>query len=251
MLLKIKHQFIKIIILSLACTSLFTACASKNKDLVPDKKPSELYTAAEEAMSVENYAKAREYLEAIDSRYPFGPFAHQVQLNLIYNYYKDRENDLALAEIDRFISLNPSDENLDYVFYMRGLTNIQKGTDRFLDILRIDKYDRDVSFFEQAFEDLRKVAASYPNSLYAADAQLRMVYIRNLLSRHELKIAKFYHKKGAYISSARRCQNIITKFSDTDEIEEAIYLLADNFEKLNLPKEANETRKFADLNFNK
>ncbi len=251
MLSHITTKFLSLVLVTATALVLSTACASKNKDIIPDKKPNELYSAAEQAMSIENYSKAREYLEAIDSRYPFGPYAHQVQLNLIYSYYKDRENDLAMAEIDRFISLNPSDSHLDYVLYMRGLTNMQKGTDRFLEVLRIDKYDRDISFFEQAFEDFRRVVNNYPNSLYVADAQLRMIYIRNLLSRHELKIAKFYYKKQAYLSSARRCQNILTKFRDSEETENALDLLAKNYEHLNLPAEAEEIRKMSTMNFGK
>ena len=78
-----------------------SACSSVNKDVIPDKEPEELYMKAYESLAEENYGKAKEYLEAIDSRYPFGPYAHQVQMDLIYTYYKDREDDLAIAEIDK------------------------------------------------------------------------------------------------------------------------------------------------------
>lgn len=228
---------------------MMTGCSSKNRDIVPDKQPYELYIDAYKAMANENYNTARLNLEAIDSRYPFGPYAHQVQLNLIYTYYKDRENELAIAEIDKFIRLNPSDEHIDYVLYMRGLTNQQKATDRLLDLIRVDNSNRDVSFFEAAFKDFSRLYTSYPNSLYAADAYARMVYIRSVLAKHELAIAKYYYKKQAYISSARHCQKLILTYQGTDETKDAMQYLIKSYQHLNLTEAAAHTQRMYDLNF--
>jgi outer membrane protein assembly factor BamD len=239
------------IVISLISLCLFiTSCSSKNKDLVPDKSPDELYISAYDALSKEDYTLAKEYLEAIDSRYPFGPYAHQVQLNLIYTYYKERENDLALAEIDKFIRLNPSDEHIDYLLYIRGLTNIQKSTDRMLDLIRIDRYDRDTSYMEQAYGDFNKLCNMYPKSLFIADAISRMIHIRNMLAKHELAVAKYYYKRQAYISTARRCQKILQLYKDSEQLEEALHLLADSYEHLNLIEPAQKTRQLINLNFN-
>ncbi len=245
---------LKQVFLLLCCvviSVMSVGCSSKNKDIVPDKTPVELFDSANQAMASENFSTARDYLESIDSRYPFGPYAHQVQLNLIYTYYKERENDLALAEIDKFIRLNPSDPNIDYLYYMRGLTLMQKGTDRMLQFLYIDTYDRDNTDYEQAFAEFKKVATVYPKSLYVADSIARMIYIRNAIARHELDIAKFYYKRQAYISSARRCQKIVTLFKDTDEVEDALKLLRKNYQHLNLTEAENNTQRLLDLNFAK
>ncbi|WP_019000918.1 outer membrane protein assembly factor BamD [Succinimonas amylolytica] len=225
-----------------------SACSSVNKDVIPDKEPEELYMKAYESLAEENYGKAKEYLEAIDSRYPFGPYAHQVQMDLIYTYYKDREDDLAIAEIDKFLRLNPQDSNIDYVLYMRGLTNMQKATNRMLNLLFIDTYDRDVSNLEQAFSDFRLLIAKYPKSMYAADSYARMVYIRNTLARHEYDVADFYYRKGAYLSSARRCQNILKSFRDTDTLEDALTLLEKDYLALKLPDLADRTKQFKKMN---
>lgn len=235
--------------IALAITT-FTGCSSKNQDSVPDKQPEELYMQAYESLAEENYSSAKDYLEAIDSRYPFGPFAHQVQLDLIYTYYKDRDNDLAIAEIDRFIRLNPTDDNIDWVLYIRGLTNMQATTDRVLDLIHIDRFDRDISQMETAFKDFKTVVESYPNSMYAADARSRMVHIKNMISKHELAIANFYYKKEAYISSARRCQKILTDYKDTEQLEDALKLLADDYHALKLTAMENNVRDMIKLNFN-
>ncbi len=243
---------IKKVILALSVVTLCVAgvgCSTKNQDVVPDQRPEELYSKAAIAMSQENFQTARDHLEALDSRYPFGPYAHQVQLDLIYTYYKERENDLALAEIDKFIRLNPADEHIDYLLYMRGLTNIQKGTDRFLDFFHIDRYDRDTSYYEEAFNDFNRLVKSYPNSLYVPDARARMVFIKNQISRHEYDIAMFYHRKGAYLSSARHCQKIIAMFKDSEQLEDAMRLLVKNYDALGLNDMKERATKLLNVNF--
>lgn len=236
-------------IIASICTLFLFGCGTRNMDFIPDKTPDELYIEANKALYDDNFSKAIEYLEAIHNRYPFGPYAHQVQLNLIYSYYKDRENELALAEINNFIHMNPADEHIDYVYFMRGLTHMQMGTDRLLDILRIDNDERDSNHFELAFFDFRKIYTEYPKSLYAADAYARMVHIQDLLSKHELAIAKFYYKKGAYISSARRCQKILLNYRDSEQIEETLDILAKSYKKLNLNHEYQQIKDFKELNF--
>ncbi|MCV5335034.1 outer membrane protein assembly factor BamD, partial [Escherichia coli] len=71
-----------------------------------------------------NWLSAIEKLEALDSRYPFGAYSEQVQLDLIYAYYKNDDLALGLATISRFMRLNPTHEKMDWVFYMRGLSHM-------------------------------------------------------------------------------------------------------------------------------
>ena len=59
-------------------------------------------------MATGDFGVARRYLEALDSRYPFGDLSAQVQLDLIYVYYKERQSDLASAQIARFIRFKPN-----------------------------------------------------------------------------------------------------------------------------------------------
>ena len=75
-----------------------------------------MYESAQDQMSLGNFTQAEEELSNINSRYPFGPFAHQVQLDLIYLNYKLDNTEKALAAIDRFISLNPNHKDVDYAY---------------------------------------------------------------------------------------------------------------------------------------
>ena len=84
--------------------ALVAGCSSTDKEKVPDEPPEKLFQQAQEKLDNSDYTKAIELLEALDSRYPFGAYSAQVQLDLIYAYYKDSDTAHAIANIDRFLA---------------------------------------------------------------------------------------------------------------------------------------------------
>ena len=86
---------------------ILTGCSS-SEEALPDIPPSELYTQAQSYLKEGSWDSAIERLEALDSRYPFGAYSEQTQLNLIYAYYKSDDLALTLATISRFYRLNPN-----------------------------------------------------------------------------------------------------------------------------------------------
>ena len=77
----------------------------------------------------------------------------QVQLDLIYTYYKRDETALALANINRFMRLNPTHQDLDYLYYMRGLTYMESDQQFFQNLFGIDSFNRDPTNSHKAFKD--------------------------------------------------------------------------------------------------
>lgn len=228
-------------ILRLLTTSAFiifftVGCSSKKNDQpkVDDKPPIELYSDASEALASANYEKAIEVLEALDSRYPFGPHSDQVQLDIIYAYYKNSDTALALANIDRFMRLNPAHENLDYVYYMRGLAYMSTDQQFFQNLVGIDRYNRDPSHSAQAFKDFNHLIKFYPESQYAADAQLRMIFIKDRLARYEIAIADWYIRREAYIAAINRSKLVLNNYPDTKSVEDALGILIVAYKELGL-----------------
>ena len=66
-----------------ATLSLFLAGCSGSKEEVPDNPPNEIYATAQQKLQDGNWRQAITQLEALDNRYPFGPYSQQVQLDLI------------------------------------------------------------------------------------------------------------------------------------------------------------------------
>jgi len=232
--------------LRLLTTSAFiifftVGCSSKKsvKIKIADKPPVALYQDAQKALDSASYEKAAEVLEALDSRYPFGPHSDQVQVDLIYAYYKSDETALALAGIDRFMRLNPTHPDLDYLYYLRGLTQMGVDDSYFQELFGIDRSDRDPSHALQAFKDFKRLIKLYPNSQYARDAQQRMVSIKDRLARYEISIANWYIKREAYIAAINRSKLVLNNYSDTSSVEDALGIMIEAYEELGLvePKE--------------
>ena len=215
---------------------LITGCSSKKskKPKVPDKPPTELYAEAKKELQSANFEKATEVLEALDSRYPFGPHSDQVQLDLIYTYYKRDETALALANIDRFIRLNPTHQDLDYLYYLRGLTHMATDQQFFQNLFGIDRYNRDPSHSLQAFKDFKHLIKYYPESPYAKDAQLRLVFIKDRLARYEIAIAEWYIEREAFVAAINRAKTVLNNYPDTKSVKDALEIMIEGYGALKL-----------------
>lgn len=243
-------------ILRLLTTSAFiifftVGCSSKKNDAprIDDKPPVELYSDAQQALQSANYEEATEILEALDSRYPFGPHSDQVQLDLIYAYYKRDEIALALANIDRFLRLNPAHENLDYLYYLRGLTHMATDQQFFQNLFGIDRYDRDPSHSLQAFKDFKHLIKFYPESPYALDAQQRMVFIKDRLARYEIAIAKWYIERDAYIAAINRSKLVLNNYPNTEAVEDALGIMIIAYDELDLEEAKKNTLAVLKINY--
>jgi outer membrane protein assembly factor BamD len=213
------------------------ACSSSEDieiDKVPDKSAQALFADAREALDNSLYSKAIQILSAIDSRFPFGPISHQVQLDLIYAYYKSGDSALGVALTDRFLRLNPNHSNIDYVYYMRALINMSTEDNLFQDLAGIDRADRDPSASREAFADLKRILTDYPQSKYAADARKRMMSIKSRLAKYELAVAEFYFKREAYASAANRGRYIVEYYSPSEEVEKALEIMIACYDKMGL-----------------
>ncbi|CAM3810212.1 Outer membrane protein assembly factor BamD precursor [Vibrio aerogenes CECT 7868] len=239
-----KHQAL----LSLLALTLFmTGCSSK-KTIVPDMPPSQLYSDAQTSLQEGKWNRAIEKLEAMDSRYPFGPYSNQVQLDLIYVYYKNGDLSMALATIDRFIRLNPTHKKMDWVLYMRGLTNSAQDTNYMHELFNTDRSDRDPEPVEEAFGDFKKLVKRYPDSLYANDARQRMFSLKKRLAKYELATADFYLRREAWIAAIKRCQELQNKFPGTEAARESLEIQAEAYKQLGLEDAEKRTRHLIGLN---
>ncbi|GKX44533.1 outer membrane protein assembly factor BamD [Pectobacterium carotovorum subsp. carotovorum] len=218
-------------------------CSSNSKDAVPDSPPSEIYANAQQKLQDGNFKAAITQLEALDNRYPFGPYSQQVQLDLIYAYYKSAELPLAQASIDRFLRLNPTHPNVDYVLYMRGLTDMALDDSALQGFFGVDRSDRDPQYARTAFRDFSKLIQGYPNSQYATDANKRLVYLKERLAKYELSVAQYYTKRGAYVAVVNRVEQMLRDYPDTQATKTALPLMENAYRELQLAALADKVAK--------
>lgn len=210
---------------------------------------SKLYSEAKAAMADGAYDKAIKYFEKLEARYPYGRYAQQAQLEVAYAYYKQQEKAQALAACDRFIRLHPNHPNVDYVYYLKGLINFNEDLGLLGYVSMQDPSERDPRAAKEAFADFKILVEKFPQSKYAQDATLRMAYLVNALAAHEVHVARYYLKRGAYVAAANRAQEAVKTYPDAPAIEEALFILVKAYDALGLSDLRDDAERVMRKNF--
>lgn len=200
----------------------------------------ELYEEARESLDRGNFTAAISRLEALDTRFPFGGHAEQAQLELIYAYYEIDDWEATRAAANRFIRLHPSHPQADYALYMRGLAAWQAGRFSLERLKLIDISKRDLGASRDAYTDFRELVRLYPSSQYAPDARQRIVYLRNLLSRHELHVADYYMRRGAYLAAVERGRWVVENYPESEATRDALAVMVEGYLGLEMRDRARE-----------
>jgi outer membrane protein assembly factor BamD len=195
---------------------------------------SKLYSEAKDAMSDGGYDKAVKYFEKLEARYPYGRYAQQAQLEVAYAYYKQGETASAIASCDRFIRLHPGHPNVDYAYYLKGLVNFNEDLGILGHVSMQDLTERDPKAAKESFDAFKELATKYPESKYAPDATARMKYLVNALASHEVHVADYYMRRGAYIAAVNRAQTAIKTYPDAPANEKALFVMVKAYDQLGM-----------------
>jgi outer membrane protein assembly factor BamD len=215
-----------LVICSLVLSIVLLSSCSNNEEL-PDERllEKDLYDSSQTRLRNGNFSNAIASLEALERRFPFGRYAEQAQAELIYAYYMNFEFEAARSAAERFITLHPRHPHAAYAYYLRGLAAFTDDSGVFSKYFESDLSKRDIQTAEQSFDDLSEFLARYPESPYASHAKQRMIYLKNILAKHEIYIAEFYMDRKAYIAAIGRARFVIEHMPDTPQIPEALSIL--------------------------
>jgi len=218
-------------------------------DKTKDWSASQLYSAAKEAMADKNYEQAIGYFEKLEARYPFGRYAQQALLETAYAYYKYEEADLAIATADRFIKIHPRHPNVDYAWYIKGLTNYTRGRSLVDRLLPQDVSERDTRIMREAYDAFAYLVKHYPDSKYASDSAQRMIHLRNNMAQYEIHVADYYMRRGAYVAAANRGKYVIENYQRTPAVPEALVIMVRAYRKLDVNDLAEDALRVLRLNY--
>jgi len=219
---------------AVAVVSLAACSTTEPPDPTIGWTPDRLYAEARDELSTGNRQAAIKLLEKLESRYPFGRWAEQAQLDIAWIQFKDGERALSLAAVDRFMKLHPNHPALDYALYLKGLVNFNEQEGLLARFGSQDLSERDQAALRESFDAFKELVSRFPESRYAPDAEARMRYLVNSMARGKVHIARYYYNRGAYVAAANRAQEVIRDYQDAPALEEALYLLARSYEKLGL-----------------
>ena len=211
---------------------ILPACSSNEE--MPDERliEKELYDQAQARLKNESYSTAIMSLEALESRFPFGRYAEQAQAELIYAYYMNSQFEASQSAAERFINLHPRHSHTGYAYYMKGLAAFTDDSGLFSRYFQSDLEKREIVMAQTSFDELSDFISRYPQSNYVSHAKQRMIYLKNLLAKHEMYVADFYMQRGAYLAAVGRSKYVIEHLPNTPQTPYALSILVEAYDLL-------------------
>ena len=228
---KYNLSFVVVILLILQGCSNFSVA---KLDPYQSMSEAEIYAEGSAFLQNADIPSAITVFETLEAKFPFSTYAQQSILDLAFAYYDFGQKDDAIAECDRFIDLYPNHPNLDYAFYLRALSNLEKGQPFFQEILGQDVSKYDVTRLKDAYNDFLLITNRFQGSKYAEDASNRLIFLRDSMAKHEVYIARYYLKRGAYLASSERSKYMLEKYPGAPATEDALIILIESYNKLEM-----------------
>ncbi len=221
--------------IAVAAAVLLAGCAASDTQPELDLSEREYYLQAQTALDRRAFQEAIDVLRQLEARYPFGAYAQQSQLELIYAHFRNYEPELAASIAERFIRLHPQHPDVDYAYYMKGLANYDSDIGGLSRYLPQDPAKRDPGTARQAYLDFAALTRRHPQSPYAVDARQRMVHLRNRLARHEIHVARYYFKRNANLAALNRGRYVVENHPESPAVPDALAVMVHAYQRMDLP----------------
>jgi len=225
--------------------ALFISCSKETtkKSVINEKGLNEqVLEAYEEGMNSlqkgdATYA-AKKFNEA-EILFPQSKWAPKSALMAAYSYYSQDYYDDAIAELERFVRVYPLYKNLDYAYYLMGVSYYEKIIDE----------KKDLETIIDAKNTFKFLIKNYPNTEYALDAEFKIDLINDTLASKEMYIGRYYFQKKKWIPAINRFRTVIDEYETTIYTEEALHRLVEVYYTIGLIEEAEKYAKLLGYNY--
>ena len=234
-------SFIKLILVILLCFSC--SKSEVKKSIIKEKSlEAQVLEAYQEGMkSLEGgdvLFAAKKFNEA-EVLFPQSEWAPKAAILAAYSYYTQDYYGDAIAELRRFLRVYPNYKNLNYVYYLLGISYYEQIVDEKKDL-------ESISLAKKYFEI---VITKYPNTEYAIDARFKIDLINDILASKEMYIGRYYFNKKKWIPAINRFRTVVDDYETTIYVEEALHRLVEVYYHLGLKKEAQKYAKVLGYNY--
>jgi outer membrane protein assembly factor BamD len=181
---------------------------------------------------------AKKFNEA-ETLFPQSEWAPKSALMAAYAYYTQNYYSDTIAELERFIRVYPLSKNLDYVYYLLGISYYEQIVDEKKDLQSIIK----------AKKYFKIVSKNYPNTNYSLDAEYKIDLVNDTLASKEMYIGRYYFDKKKWIPAINRFRTVIDDYETTIYAQEALHRLVEVHYILGLRDEAKKYAKLLGYNY--
>ena len=224
--------------LCLLAAMLVAGCAAKEEEYV-ERPVEEIYNRALDSLQTENYVASATLFDEVERQHPYSKWATKSQLMAAYSYYMGNRYDDAIVALDRFIQLHPSNSDIAYAYYLRGLSYYEQ----------ISDVTRDQKMTDLASQNLQELVARFPSSKYASDAKLKLDLTKDHLAGKQMEIGRYYLRQGHYAAAINRFKLVIERYQTTTHVPEALHRLTEAYRALGIDEEAQKAAAVLGHNF--
>ncbi|WP_455478190.1 outer membrane protein assembly factor BamD [Bartonella sp. B10] len=164
----------------------------------------------------------------IEKQYAYTDWGRKSLVMGAFTNYQLANYDDAVSMAQRYITLYPGSDDADYAYYIIGLASFR----------RIPSVTYDQQDTKRAIAAMQLLLERYPKSKYVKDAKEKIRFGREQLAGKEMQIGRYYEKDRKYLAASRRFRTVIEEYSDTNQVEEALFRLTEVNLALGLISEA-------------
>jgi len=202
-------------LLLVTCGLLCAGCAKKEQPQTPE----DYLRLGDQALGSKRETQARKYYEQLIEQHPDSDLKAQAQFKIADALYRERNYLEARFEYQKFLELYPLHPLASRAQFQLGMCSLQT----------VQTFDRAQQHTRDTLQAFRLFRSRYPQDPLVAPAEEHIQLLRRRLAEHELAVARFYYRKGAYQAVIGRVLNLIQVYPDTPDIDEALYMLADSY----------------------
>jgi outer membrane protein assembly factor BamD len=223
-------RFGRALALVLVVTSV-AACSSTKKDaqalLNPDP-PGKMYATADTLMASGRYERAAKKFEDLDRDHPYSPEARRAMVMAAYAYFRAGKFPEAIATARRYTTMHPGTKEAPFAHHIIASCYFEE----------ISGPQNDQGNTLKALNELRTLKSRYPDSKYALESDNRIRIALDSLAAKEMEVGRYYLKRRNYLASINRFKKVVSDYSNTKQVEEALMRLTEAYMALGILNEA-------------
>ena len=238
-MLKFKNLFL--IVLLFLCISCAKEIKKNSilKEKSLDLQVFEAYRKGLESLDEGDVLFAAKKFNEAEILFPQSQWAPKSALMAAYAYYSQDYYGDAIAELNRFIKVYPRHENIDYAYYLLGVSYYEQIVDE----------KKDLQSIVNAKNYFDIILNRFPNTEYAMDVEFKIDLINDVLASKEIYLGRYYLEKKKWIPAINRFRTVIDDYETTIYTEEALYRLVEVYYIIGMKNEAEKYAKLLGYNY--
>lgn len=194
---------------------IFLISCSNKGYVAQESAPDILLKEGQQYIAQGDFHEAINVFSKLEMKYSFSDKALQAKLMLIWLNYQSGENIRSDDLIQEYRRYYPYSRYDYYLNYLQALVAIAQ----------IKPHGRDAGQGAKALKYIDDYIRMYPNTKEARDLKFKRPLVLNVLAKRDLDIALYYSKHKVFGAAINRLLDIITNYSTTIFVPEALYRL--------------------------